>query len=1123
MTKDLQRNPEYRCASINELEVIFEGARKQVSVLNALRFELSHRSTERAKRLRSQIEVVYPEDSIKQGQSDFDRGTVNSANVQDNATSPQSVKTTTPSLETDLTARLPDEIPPLVKLNNRPSIGLPQRNNEPTAILSTWTALEALDPQTYRRPFDLTSGDRRRIVDLKGKAVPWPKGRSIPNHSLYYQIPLGTISMAKATQALVNAFGANEEQNPRQTEQAVMAAVLVDSKGMPVEKNSVAISSLTWALPEALKGNLSSLGDWVSIEQVLVRALEDILQQRNANGDAVPLTRARIDIAHQWLKRQFDLDESMVAPTSFAIRKYHYYKSKEPPEVELLNSFFLRDLERARSAVSVGKEPNGLGRYLGDNRPQNVRDLLSDNAAVEEAVAPAMTTPCRWPSPGGFPLVLLQQAAVNLARNELVGNEGITAVNGPPGTGKTTLLRDVVAGCVLDRAKAMAAFSDPVKAFSPSGEKIAMGSNAFFHLYKLDPSMKGHEIIVASSNNKAVENVSRELPAFDATGRELDDLNYLRTLSNRVYASPSKETGASGQPIPGPEADTWGMIAAVLGNGKNRGAFVQSFWWNQDCGFQTYLKAVQGKPTVREIRDEEGKIVRREVPKIVKEENPPSPDLAKRNWTKAKRRFQTILSEVEEELASLEKVRSAVRNLSLMREKRVVQLDDCDALSKFEQDCASTLREQRAKHADAEHRLVLAQGALSNHDVDRPNFLIRLFRMQRFRTWLEVRQPLLTEHSVAKTEELRTGQNIASALAEHQKHARLLEELNNAIVQLESKIEQTETLLAPWRDRLGDRIVDDAFFDRGHEMSHLGAPWIPDELHRKREEVFIAAMGLHKAFIDSCAQKVQHNIAVLMKALQDGSLPDENKRALLPDLWSTLFSIVPVISTTFASVDRMMADLPIGSIGWLLVDEAGQATPQAAVGAIMRSQRTIVVGDLLQIPPVVTLPDQLVSLIAKEFRVEPLDWTAPVASAQTVADRASRHQGEFRGDAEPRRVGIPLLVHRRCQDPMFGISNEIAYNGQMVHAAGALKLGAVTEALGRSRWFDIDGEAETKWCPAEGDYVVRLLQELVRKNVLEPDLFIVSPFRDVANGIRTRLRSEAALFEALGVDLDEWL
>ncbi len=64
--------------------------------------------------------------------------------------------------------------------------------------------------------------------------------------------------------------------------------------------------------------------------------------------------------------------------------------------------------------------------------------------------------------------------------------------------------------------EAMLQFDDPEKAFIHSGEKVKRGGNAFLHLYHLDKRLRGFEVVVASSNNKAVENVSVELPGRGA-------------------------------------------------------------------------------------------------------------------------------------------------------------------------------------------------------------------------------------------------------------------------------------------------------------------------------------------------------------------------------------------------------------------------------------------------------------------------------------------------------------------------------------------------------------------------------------------------------------------------------
>lgn len=56
----------------------------------------------------------------------------------------------------------------------------------------------------------------------------------------------------------------------------------------------------------------------------------------------------------------------------------------------------------------------------------------------------------------------MQQLAVNQITS---GNERISSVNGPPGTGKTTLLKDIFAHLVVERGKELAKLNNPKDAF----------------------------------------------------------------------------------------------------------------------------------------------------------------------------------------------------------------------------------------------------------------------------------------------------------------------------------------------------------------------------------------------------------------------------------------------------------------------------------------------------------------------------------------------------------------------------------------------------------------------------------------------------------------------------------
>jgi len=483
---------------------------------------------------------------------------------------------------------------------------------EKTDLLAAWIALEALSPRTFRQREDLVDGEPGCVVALSGGHVPWSSlERPRKDHKLYYQVVLGEIPMDRALEQLIRVFGEDEELPRRERESAVIASVLLDAQGT-VLSDGIAVSSFAWAFPLVQALQLRAVGEWSSVERRLLQELRRRVARVDDEGQPVPLDLPAIQQASEWLIRELRLPEALVETRPFAVRVHHHVRAKKPPDPLLLNSFFLEDLARVTRLLRDNRAGAGLRRYLGAPPPGEPINVLADAMALERMLAPMSFPTARWSVPGGHSLVLLQQAAVNTARAELAGSAGIVAVNGPPGTGKSTLLRDLIAQCVVDRSLAMACFDDPECAFTASGVTVPVGDTARINLYRLDDSLKGHEIVIASYNNRAVENVSKEVPAAQEVSSP-ERLRYFKTVSDFVFDELAR--GRAGDELPEP-ADTWGLIAAVLGNSANRSAFQRAFWWDDDRSIRVYLKAVKGDSVLREIRDPTGKLVERRRPQV---------------------------------------------------------------------------------------------------------------------------------------------------------------------------------------------------------------------------------------------------------------------------------------------------------------------------------------------------------------------------------------------------------------------------------------------------------------------------------------------------------------------------
>jgi len=1081
---DSRKYFKYRIA---ELEATYERAGGDCALLEELEEELSHRSTQRAKKL-----LVAVQKSLHDSNTTCSIKTINRApprGEQGRETNQDTKATKEPVIDWELV------IAQGAGNFDTKHAGTPLREfaNNPTDILDAWTALEALSPQTYKSPSDLAFGFRS-VAYLKSGQEPWITGeKSRPKSSLYYAVYLGAIDMERATTQLLSVYQDSRVERPSISGLAALGVVLLDKRGIPIPDTGLALSSFGWAYARALQGRLNDLSAWEAAEEALKKGLENLIYEQDQDGNVAPFSFKKTEQVYRWLIKNCEIPEVDSKPPNFATRIFQPF-SKGEPEAPLLNSFFLNDLQRVRHAVETNQIGHGLSQYLGISKPERLYDVLAEKHHLEHALEPRYMPLSRWPSQGRHALVLLQQAAVNHATKELKSG-GLFSVNGPPGTGKTTLLRDIVASVLLERSKALCAFQNPDDAFEHAGQ-MKLG-NGFVHLYKLNDSLRGHEIVVASTNNGAVENVSKELPLRKQIAEDIENFSYFNAISDAL-----SEDGN----------ETWGLIASVLGNSKNKSQFINTAWWDDDVGLKKYFLYITGQRNFG-IDDEGNEIV----PKIIEQCDPPETlNEAKQRWNSARQEFQAALKKADDARSDAQRCYEAtlaIRNTEDELSKNSALQAQTETKSHETQ---AELRSLSETLIMLNHHLAQLEDEKTKTQKSKPWFWKRWFTQVEWKAWTHKLNAIENKMEVQAGKHnsvKRHYESTQNTLNECQTTLVALREKSHALTR---KIQTLSTTIESFTSTCGGKLITSDLWNRTHKEQQTFTPNFTDKANRLRDDVFIASMKLHKAFIDASTKQIRQNLGAYFYCLGGGSM-SQDKQALLPHLWSTAFLLSPVMSTAFASVGRMLKGMPKESIGWLLIDEAGQAAPQAAIGAIYRAKRIMSVGDPLQIEPVVTLPPSIVEGISKYIGVDPFEWAAPDASVQTVSDNANIYGTTIPRDLSEIRIGSPLLVHRRCEDPMFSISNKLAYNGLMVHAKESTK-STISEAFGtQTRWFDIRGGAEEKWCPEEGDHVCDMLLRACDSIGGEPDIFVITPFRNVAHRMRQRMKIEEGKLREAGI------
>jgi AAA domain len=978
-------------------------------------------------------------------------------------------------------------------------------------VIEFWRAVEMFSPPAVPK----VDSDLVNAATV-GRPLPWSadhplRREKLTKHQTWrHYVYVGTYDRGAVFDALEPLLDPDpthdnsEDYDQRPSGQSALLGFVVSEDGT-LARGSAVLSVCAWATGRAFKPGLKTphwLDGFDGLEEDFSLDLEDrYLGPEDEQRPPVVIDLTDLAACRDSAIAALGIGEHLKIGGIRVSSQIVSRRAPGPVDRDFLNSFIATDLARVARATGRGEVGGALREYLrpdAELEPDRRVDVRTELDEVRRATGPGRIPLGRWPAAADRPLALGQQLAVDEAIALPLAGEYIFAVNGPPGTGKTTMLRDLIAGIVTERAERMAELSDPDDAFVGDPDRWQAGDLRRV-VHRLRPELTGFEMVVASSNNAAVENITMEIPsagAIDAPWRErAGEIDYFTALAERAVRAALSDQGKH---PPKEEATAWGLVAARLGKAANRREFAQAVWWTEEWDEES--KTPKPPPGLREL------LARWE-------EQPEGP-----SWAQAVAAF-----------------RQAREQAVAIRDERLRTAAELDRLPGLEERAEAAGEAKRAAHdkvVDARPRRVeLAEEARQGEgelrrlleareeELARRPFVLRFLARAAWR-----------ERERRRTAEIAAAESRLREVEHELDGLKVLSdadaEATDALIAAEAALEECRQVIAGYEEQPGSKLPD-ALWCEDRRERELRAPWSDEQWNRARTELFLA-LALHKAFLVHAAKPMRQALDGAMDVLT-GRAPRDLSRDATLAAWQALFIVVPVVSTTFASVGRLFGGLGPESLGWLLVDEAGQATPQSAVGALWRCRRAVVVGDPRQLEPISSIPFPLEQALRGHFHVEER-WLTSRGSVQGLADRLARLGTTLPGpDRGKVWVGAPLTVHRRCDQPMFDLSNRISYDETMIEATDPTLGPAFRDAhpgLPESKWIDVPpGSSEGHWRPAEGAAVVRILDYLKGSGFDFEEVFAISPFRDVARhlvelGFRYRGLRAGTIHTAQGKEAD---
>lgn len=702
---------------------------------------------------------------------------------------------------------------------------------------------------------------------------------------------------------------------------------------------------------------------------------------------------------------------------------------------------------------------------------------------------------------GDFPLAELQREAL-VHYTETAAGE-LLAVDGPPGTGKTTLIQSVVAHLMVDRAR--------------------RGG---------DPPL----IFATSANNQAVTNI---IDAFGDTANHDTALaqRWLPELSSfGLYLPSASKQASEAYQVAGMTGWQWsGFIAAK----HNRDYIVKA-----EEAFVNACQAHNGATTVDDAVEALQQELSTECAEI--------------------ERCQQLAHELIEARSSLPggALEAARAELQRRREARWdVEARYDDRIQDLEQHRQqATARVEAIRDSYTEASPLLARGPIAALLRLMPRRRARCWRQVQDRlrnaSGVELSNTAFDRLEVPKPSELRRA--FSSLYNEATRTVgelgqRLENERHQRQQDVESRQQEEKQLTAAIQqaERLEGALMHsvDSLLELPGGRIHPDGVEITNEPHRIEE--LLDVKRRHRAFLLAIhywegrfLQAVKTEVLTANKpgAVVNGAKAEARRATLrrtamlAPCMVATAY-MMPRWLSYRPSPEHQVTHYMLGEADLLICDEAGQASPEVAGPPFALAATGLIVGDIWQIEPVHDLPvtvdeanlaqcgltrDTDAGKVIRRYglKASPATDRDSGGNLMVAAHRATAWSRDH-PDHQPRAAGLFLEVHRRCPDAIIGFCNELVYGpaGQpLVPARG----NAVDGGLPFFGFADVRGHVKeqagslvnTEEAQAIADWLATNRQSLEHiyggsgSDRLEDLVAVVTPYRPQKHALMRALKKQ---------------